>query len=215
MQPLLSIILSKAAMMALVTGTAVNEEVTYNMRRFLVFVGIGVVVIILLFVGVEQMNKNYQKSFSPEEVVELEQGKLHVEVFYNRPYKKGRDIFGTLVPFGEVWRTGANEATTFETNRDLIIEGKELKAGTYSLWTIPDKETWTIIFNKEHGQWGVNAEGQPNRNPQLDALAIKAQAVWQEREFEQFTIEFAQMEDEIEMVLLWDKTLVAVPLKMK
>lgn len=185
------------------------------MRRFLVFVGIGVVVIILLFVGIEKMQTRYQKSFSPEEVVKLEQGKLQIEVFYNRPYKKGRDIFGNLVPYGQVWRTGANEATTFETNKDLLLEGKELKAGIYTLWTIPDKDTWTIIFNKEHGQWGVNAEGKPNRNPERDALSVQAQAVWQEREFEQFTIEFATMDDEVEMVLLWDKTLVAVPIRIK
>lgn len=85
----------------------------------MIFVGLGVVVIILLFVGVETMNTRYQKSFSPEELVEFEQDKLHIEVFYNRPYKKGRDIFGKLVPFGEVWRTGANEATTFKTNKEL------------------------------------------------------------------------------------------------
>ncbi len=185
------------------------------MRRFLVFAGIGVVVIILLFVGIEQMQTRYQKSFSPEEVVELEEGGLHLQVFYNRPYKKGREIFGSLVPYGHVWRTGANEATTFETNKDLLIEGKVLKAGKYTLWTIPDKEIWTIIFNKEHGQWGVNSDGDPNRNPEQDVLSIQAQAVWQEREFEQFTIEFATMDDEVEMVLLWDKTLVAVPISVK
>jgi hypothetical protein len=185
------------------------------MRRFLVFAGIGVVVIIVLFVGIEQMQTRYQKSFSPEEQVSVEVGDLHLQVFYNRPYKKGREIFGSLVPYGKVWRTGANEATTFETNKDLFIEGKVLKAGKYSLWTIPEKEMWTIIFNKEYGQWGVNAEGEPNRNSVLDVLSIQAQSVWQEREFEQFTIEFTTLDDEVEMVLLWDKTLVAVPLYLQ
>lgn len=185
------------------------------MRRFLIFVGIGVVVIILLFVGIETMNTRYQKSFSPEELVEFEQGKLHIEVFYNRPYKKGRDIFGHLVPFGEVWRTGANETTTFKTSKDLLIEGKVLAAGTYSLWTIPDKELWTVIFNRQHGQWGVNSEGEPNRDPASDALTVQVHAVQQQREFEQFTIEFAQMNEDAEMVLLWDKTLVAIPFEEK
>jgi len=184
------------------------------MRRFLVFIGIGVMIIILLFVGIETMNTRYQKSFSPEEIVEFDQAKLHIEVFYNRPYKKGRDIFGALVPYDKVWRTGANEATTFETNRDLLIEGQTLKAGKYSVWTIPDEETWTIIFNKEYGQWGVNSDGDPNHNPAKDALTVKVHAVQQERAFEQFTIEFAQLEDEAEMVLLWDKTLVAVPFRV-
>ncbi|NBP69153.1 MAG: DUF2911 domain-containing protein [Cytophagia bacterium] len=185
------------------------------MRRFLLFVGIGVVVIILLFVGIDTMNTRYQKSFSPEEAVEFEQGKLEIEVHYNRPYKKGRVIFGGLVPFGKVWRTGANEATTFSTNKDIMIEGKELKAGTYSLWTIPELETWTIIFNREHGQWGVNSEGEPNRDPQKDVLTIQVHAVQQQREFEQLTIEFSKMKEEAEMVLLWDKTLVAIPFQLK
>lgn len=185
------------------------------MRRFLIFVGIGVVVIILLFVGIGEMNKRYQKSFSPEEEVTFEQGKLDIEVRYNRPYKKGRNIFGGLVPFGKVWRTGANEATTFSTNRDIVIDGKELKAGTYSLWTIPDQQLWTIIFNREHGQWGVNAEGQPNRDPKKDVLTIQVHAVQQEREFEQLTIEFSKLKEEAEMVLLWDKTLVAIPFQQK
>lgn len=185
------------------------------MRRFLVFVGIGVVVIILLFVGIDTMNTRYQKSFSPEEAVTFEQGKLDIEVRYNRPYKKGRDIFGVLVPFGKVWRTGANEATIFSTNRDIVIEGKLLEAGTYSLWTIPDQELWTVIFNREHGQWGVNSEGEPNRDPKKDVLTVQVHAVQQEREFEQFTIEFSKMKEEAEMVLLWDKTLVAVPFQQK
>jgi hypothetical protein len=185
------------------------------MRRFLVFVGIGVVFVILLFVGIDKMNTRYQKSFSPEETVVLEKEGIHIEVFYNRPYKKGREIFGVLVPYGQVWRTGANEATTIETNRDLIIEDHVLKKGKYSLWTIPGPETWKVIFNKEHGQWGVNAEGTPNRNPALDALEVSVHAVQQEKLFEQFTIEFATMEDDMEMILLWDKTLVAVPFAVK
>jgi hypothetical protein len=185
------------------------------MRRFLIFIGIGVALIILLFVGIEAMNKRYQKSFSPEETVAYNQGKTDITISYNRPYKKDREIFGALVPYDKVWRTGANEATTFTTSDDLTIEGQLLKAGYYTLWTIPGPETWTIIFNKEHGQWGVNAEGQPNRDPALDALSVKVHAVKQERMFEQFTIEFAQLEDEGEMVLLWDNTLVAVPFQIK
>ncbi len=185
------------------------------MRRFLIFIGIGVVVIILLFVGIETMNTHYQKSFSPDEVVVFDQEKLHLEVFYNRPYKKGRNVFGALVPYDKVWRTGANEATTFETNRDLLMEGQVLKSGKYSVWTIPGTETWTIIFNRQHGQWGVNSDGEPNRDPANDVLSVKVLALQQERIFEQFTIEFGQMRDEAEMVLLWDKTLVALPFQVK
>jgi hypothetical protein len=132
-------------------------------------------------------------------------------VFYNRPYKKGREIFGSLVPYDKVWRTGANEATTFETNKDLLIEGRTLKKGKYSLWTIPGEESWTIILNSEYGQWGIGSDGEANRNPKSDILTIEVIAVQQERVFEQFTISFERVGEDAEMVLIWDKTLVAMP----
>lgn len=181
------------------------------MRKFFIFsvIGIAVIAAIVAFIGFMQLKNT--KSFSPEEEVIFEQGDLTIKVFYNRPSKKGREIFGGLVPYNEVWRTGANEATTFETNQDLIIEGKTLKAGKYSLWTIPRETNWTIIFNSEHGQWGLNSKGEPNRNPQLDVLSVDVHAVKQDQIFEQFTIAFEKTGEEAEMVLMWDKTLVSVP----
>src|SRR5690606_37609349 len=77
------------------------------------------------------------------------------KVDYCQPAVKGRVIFGELVPYGQVWRTGANEATVIEINRDVKVAGSDLKAGKYSLWTIPTPEKWTIIFNSETGQWGT------------------------------------------------------------
>ena len=180
------------------------------MRKFLIFSGVGVLIIALLG-GSVVVFLHKTKSHSPEECLNFTQDGLDINVFYNRPYKKGRDIFGGLVPFGKVWRTGANEATTFDTNRDLKFESKTLKAGKYSLWTIPGEETWTVIFNSESGQWGVNFKGEANRNPALDVLSIDVHAVQQDRQFEQFTISFEEMDGEAEMVLLWDKTLIAVP----
>ena len=115
------------------------------------------------------------------------------------------------MPYDQVWRTGANEATTFETNKDLNIEGQILKAGKYSLWTIPRENTWTIIFNTEHGQWGVNSKGQANHNPELDVLKVEVHAGQQEQEFEQFTIAFEETGEDVEMVFIWDKTLVSLP----
>lgn len=181
------------------------------MRKFFIFslIGIAVIAAIVAFIGFMQLKNT--KSFSPEEEVIFEQGDLTIKVFYNRPSKKGREIFGGLVPYNEVWRTGANEATTFETNQDLIIEGKTLKAGKYSLWTTPRETNWTIIFNSEHGQWGLNSKGEPNRNPQLDVLSVDVHAVKQDQIFEQFTIAFEKTGEEAEMVLMWDKTLVSVP----
>lgn len=181
------------------------------MRKFFIFslLAIALVAAIVAFIGFMQLKNT--KSFSPEEEVVFEKGDLTVTVFYNRPSKKGREIFGALVPYDQVWRTGANEATTFETNKDLIFEGETLKAGKYSLWTIPGENTWTIIFNSEHGQWGINAQGEPNRNPDLDVLKVDVHAVQQDQVFEQFTITFVQSGVDAEMILMWDKTLVAVP----
>ena len=181
------------------------------MRKFFIFslIGIAAIAAIVAFIGFMQLKNT--KSFSPEEEVEFEKEALSIKVFYNRPSKKGREIFGGLVPYDQIWRTGANEATTFETNRDLTIEGQTLKAGKYSLWTIPRENTWTIIFNSEHGQWGVNSKGEPNHNPELDVLKVDVHAVQQDQEFEQFTIAFEETGEDAEMVLIWDKTLVSVP----
>ena len=86
-----------------------------------------------------------------------------------------------------------------------------MKSGKYSLWTIPGEETWTIILNSEFCQWGVNSGGEANRDPARDVLKIDVHAVKQDRVFEQFTIAFEKVGGDAEMVLMWDKTLVAVP----
>lgn len=181
------------------------------MRKFFIFslIGIAVIAAIVAFIGFMQLKNT--KSFSPEEEVVFEKGDLHIKIFYNRPSKKGREIFGGLVPYDEVWRTGANEATTFETNTDLKIEGQTLKAGKYSIWTIPRETIWTIIFNSEHGQWGINSKGESNRNPELDVLKVDVRAVQQEQVFEQFTITFDESGEDVEMVMIWDKTVVSLP----
>lgn len=181
------------------------------MKKFLIFSAIAVVLIVILWSVVNTVRLKQTKSFSPEEVVTFADGDLKIKVLYNRPYKKGREIFGGLVPYGKVWRTGANEATIFENNKTIILEGKKLVPGKYSFWTVPDSTSWQIIFNSQHGQWGVNSKGEANRDPALDVLSISAQAIIQENEFEQFTIQFEKMGEDAEMVLLWDKTVVAIP----
>lgn len=181
------------------------------MKRFLIFSAIGVVFIVVLVAVVGVIRYNQTKSFSPEEVATFNHDDLKISVYYNRPYKKDREIFGALVAYGEVWRTGANEATVFETNKPLNFEGKKLLPGKYSLWTIPDSTAWTIIFNQETGQWGIDSNGEANRKPEQDVISVMAHATVQNREFEQFTIRFDKVDDEAEMVLLWDRTIVVVP----
>ena len=180
------------------------------MKKFLLV--LSVVLIIILGV-LTYFRVYYTKSFSPEEEVAFNDGNLKISVIYNRPYKKGRVIFGEndLVPYGKVWRTGANEATIFETNKELTFGDKTLPAGKYSLWTIPNESSWTVIFNSEIGQWGVGFNGEANRKPENDVLSVEAPAVIIEKEFEQFTINIEKSDDDLELTFIWDKTLAAVP----
>ena len=96
-------------------------------------------------------------------------GNANIAINYGSPSVKGRVIWGELVPYGKVWRTGANKATTFETDADITVEGQPLKKGKYALFTIPEKNEWTVIFNKTTDQWGAFNYKQDD-----DVLRVKA-----------------------------------------
>jgi len=114
---------------------------------------------VLLFVLGVTLNSSCQedksKRKSPPANVSGTIGDLTLTVDYSSPGVKGRKLWGKLVPYNEVWRTGANEATTFEVNKDVLIEGEKLPAGKYGLFTIPGESDWVFIFNKEPDQWGA------------------------------------------------------------
>lgn len=103
-------------------------------------------------------------------------GKVHgasITINYSSPAVKGRQVYGTnLVPYGKVWRAGANEATIFETDKDIKVEGKTLPAGKYSLYAIASEKDWTIIFNSQTGQWGVTRAGETTDDPAKDVLRV-------------------------------------------
>jgi len=181
------------------------------MKKFLLVLGI----VMVLVVGVFMYLRMETKSKSPADVSSFSRGDLEISITYNRPFKKGRVIFGELVPYEKVWRTGANEATIFKTNKDLTFGDKVLKAGSYSMFTIPEEQNWTIIFNSETGQWGITFNGEANRNPDKDVLTVQAPSVQQEKEFEQFTIAVENWEEEMQLIFMWDKTLVSVPFTAK
>ena len=96
-----------------------------------------------------------QKKASPPAEVTTSINGADIKINYSQPSVKGREIWGGLVPLNKVWRTGANEATTFETSKDIKVQGKILKAGKYTLFTVPGKDEWKIIFNTKLGQWGA------------------------------------------------------------
>lgn len=95
-----------------------------------------------------------------------------IKIDYSSPSVKGRKIWGGLVPYDKVWRLGANKATTFETSKDIMIEGKKLPAGKYSLYAIPGETEWTFIFNSKTGQWGINRDGAATEDPANDVLRV-------------------------------------------
>lgn len=174
---------------------------------------IAALIFALVVLAVYYVTRVRTKSFSPEDTVTYVQGDLELEVFYNRPYKKDREIFGGLVPYGEVWRTGANEATTFTVNQDLLVDGSLLKAGIYTLWTIPGPESWKVIFNSKMYPWGITTKGDPSREPEYDVLTLEVKVNTVYNITEQFTIYFERVSDLILMILAWDRTAVTVPIK--
>jgi len=170
---------------------------------------IVVAALAVLALGGFQFMKYQTKKASPEATVTYDSDEITIEVNYCRPSKNGREIFGELVPFGKVWRTGANEPTTFLCSKDITIAGERLKAGKYTLWTIPNKTQWTIIFNSKMYDWGVNFDGEPSRDPLFDVVRVNVPAMPTKETVEQFTIEFIY---NVNMVMKWDTEEVILPI---
>lgn len=95
-----------------------------------------------------------------------------ITIDYSSPGVKGRKIWGGLVPYDKVWRAGANEATLFSTSKDIMVEGKKLPAGKYSLYAIPGEKNWVFIFNSKTGQWGVKDDESTTEEPANDVLRV-------------------------------------------
>ena len=131
-----------------------------------------------------------------------------IDLTYARPSMKGRKIFGALEPFDKVWRTGANSATVIKFSDAVKVEGKDLPAGEYALFTIPGKTEWTIIFNKGTKEWGSYTYSEAN-----DVLRVKVKTTTLKGKVETFTIQFANISDtNADLQLSWENTLVNVKL---
>lgn len=127
-----------------------------------------------------------------------------VKVVYGRPLKKGREVFGSLVPFGKVWRTGANEATEIKFFKDVTFGGKQVKAGTYSLFSIPGESEWTIILSSDLDVWGAYSYKESS-----DVVRVTVPSSSDGKSLEAFSITF----NGSNLVLGWDKTRVEVPIQ--
>ncbi|KAA0992407.1 DUF2911 domain-containing protein [Dyadobacter aurulentus] len=146
---------------------------------------------------------------SPAETATGKAGGATITISYSAPSVKGRKIFGELVPYDKVWRAGANEATIFQTDKDIMVEGQALKAGKYSLYAIPGANEWSFIFNSETGQWGIKRGGDTSKDPAKDVLTVKAKPMKSGSMAEKLAYEVTANG----FVLRWDNTEVPVAIK--
>jgi hypothetical protein len=146
---------------------------------------------------------------SPSCTLKQRVGLTDIEIDYSRPGVKGREIFGSLIPYGKVWRTGANSATKVIFSTPVKLNGTEIPAGTYALMTIPGKDEWTVIINKGAEQWGAYKYDE-----KADVARVTAKPINLPHSIETFTINIDDIKDDgSEIDLVWDK--VKVPIKLE
>src|SRR5271170_7845168 len=146
---------------------------------------------------------------SPACTLKQRVGLTDIEIEYSRPGIKGRTIFGGIVPYGQVWRTGANQATKITFSTPVKLNGQDVPAGSYALFTIPGEDEWTVILSKNSSQFGAF-----QYDPKDDLVRFKVIPVELAETIETFTIEFNRLRDDsAELNLIWDKTV--VPLKIE
>ncbi len=170
------------------------------LKRFLL-TGLALITAVILFSSqaMAQERGNKEARVSPNASVSQTIGTTQVYITYGRPSVNDRTIFGGLVKYDNVWRTGANESTAITFSDDVKIEGKEIKGGTYSLYTVPGEDKWTIIINSKLS-WGTEYDKSK------DVLRVKVDPE-EGREVEQFLIYFEDVnENSAKCVLHWDTT---------
>ena len=133
-----------------------------------------------------------------------------ITVNYSSPRAKGRKVFGELVPYGEVWRTGANEATTFVADANLTVGGKDVPAGNYTIFTVPNPDKWMLIINKKTGEWGIPYKYEADELARVDMKVSSTSAP-----VENFTIALASMGGSCTMTISWESTQASVDIGEK
>jgi hypothetical protein len=175
------------------------------MKKILIIFGAILAIGVIGFVGLRFMTK----LASPETNADYNKNGLVVKIFYCQPSKKGREVFGNVVPFGKVWRTGANEATQITFEQDVKIAGQPLKAGAYTFFTIPNKDKWTVIFNTKLGTWGHYGYEEAK-----DALRVEVVPSSVESEVEKLTFSYKEVENNVSLNIAWDKTQIDIPISL-
>ena len=137
-------------------------------------------------------------------------GGNNIKTNYSSPRMKGRKIYGGLVPYGEVWRTGANEATTFVTSADIKVGGKDVAAGSYTIFTVPGADKWTLIINKKTGEWGIPYKYESDELARVDMKVSKLPAP-----VENFTIAYDKTGNGCTLRIDWETTRASVDISSK
>jgi Protein of unknown function (DUF2911) len=173
---------------------------------------IGAAMVLALAVGavlLAQQHKSKRPSPPATAQCKLPDGKT-VTVDYSSPRTKGRKIFGGLVPYGEIWRAGANEATTFVTDTDLSVGGTTVPAGKYTVFTVPGEGKWSLVISKKTGEWGTAYPGPENDLARIDMKVSKLSSP-----LEDFTIAFDHSATGCTLRMDWETTRASVDITKK
>ncbi|MHB8501553.1 MAG: DUF2911 domain-containing protein [Candidatus Acidiferrales bacterium] len=178
-------------------------------RQIAVFSGLCLSLSILATQASCQSDKSKRPSPPAQAQCDLGGGKT-LTVDYSSPRAKGRKVFGGLVPYGEVWRAGANEATTFVTTTDLKVGGKDVPAGKYTIFTIPEQNKWTLIISKKTGEWGIPypGEGSDFARTEMSVSSVPGHV-------EDFMIAFEKSGDGCKLHMTWENTQASVDIAKK
>jgi hypothetical protein len=171
--------------------------------------GIGLTLVGLFMSSLIFAQQDKSKRASPPETATGTVAGSTITISYSAPAVKGRTIWGDLVPYDKIWRLGANEATIFETSKDIMVGGKKLPAGKYSLYAIPDKDSWTFIFNSKTGQWGIQGGGSTTDDPANDVLKVTAKP----QKSSSFNERMKFNVDQKGFSMEWENLKVSVPIK--
>jgi hypothetical protein len=180
------------------------------MRKAIAIVSI-VCVAVALFVLVVHAQQDKSKRPSPPATATLDLGGgKSITIDYSSPRLKGRSVGNEVAPYGQVWRTGANESTTFVTSSDLTVGGTPVPAGNYTLFTIPNKDKWVLILSKKTGEWGTNYPGPSNDLARIDMKVSTLPSP-----VEDFTISLDKTSNGGTLNLEWGTTRASVPIVKK
>jgi hypothetical protein len=180
------------------------------MRKPIVIGSLSIAILALASVTLlAQQDKASRPSPPAKAECKVANGKT-ITVDYSSPRAKGRKIFGGLVPYGQVWRAGANEATSFVTTGDINVGGKTVPAGKYTIFAIPGEDKWTLVISKKTGEWGTAYPGPENDLARVDMKVSKTSAP-----VEDFTIAFDQTGNGCTMRMEWENTRASVEITPK